>query len=353
MNLTMRDFSRKDVILVKRIATLLILSILLLVGCNSNSKEKSPNGTSEAVSGTLQFYTSQPDTDATELVQQFNKKYPDVDVKIFRSGTEEVIGKVLAENEAGTVQADVLLVADSVTFESLKEQQLLESYKSPEFEHIPTEFVDEDAMYAGTKVMATVLAVNTDKVKDVPTSWLDVTNEQFKGETIMPSPLYSGAAAYNVGVFTRQDHIGWDFYNKLKDNKASVVQGNGAALQAVAGAEKSVAMVVDFIVTRAIQDGSNLKLVYPSEGVPVITEPIGLLKDARNKDAATAFIDFVLSEEGQQIAATLGYTPIRKGVSAPEGLKSIDELQILSASLEELIEAREEDKRQFKQIFGE
>ena len=33
-----------------------------------------------------------------------------------------------------------------------------------------------------------------------------------------------------------------------------------------------------------------------------------------------------LSEEGQQLAAELGYTPIRKGVEAPEGLKTIEEL---------------------------
>ena len=333
--------------------------LTVLTGCSGGEKTEAPADVVEKekeeqkVEGTLQFYTSQPDTDATELVKQFNVKYPDVEVKIFRSGTEEVISKILAEKEAGSIQADVLLVADSVTFETLKEQALLEPYESPEHEGIPTAFVDPDYTYAGTKVMSTVLAVNTEKVKELPTSWNVLTASKNKGLSIMPSPLYSGAAAYNVGVITRQDAFGWDFFNQLKENELTVVQGNGAALKAVLGGEKSYAMVVDFIVARAKAEGSPVEIVYPEEGVPVITEPIGLIKDAKNKATAQAFIDFVLSEEGQKVATSIGYTPIREGMQAPEGLKIIDEMNVISAPIEELYKAREDEKRQFKELFGE
>ena len=43
----------------------------------------------------------------------FRALYPEVDVTIFRSGTEEVISRFLLEAEAGVPQADVLLVADA------------------------------------------------------------------------------------------------------------------------------------------------------------------------------------------------------------------------------------------------
>lgn len=329
--------------------------LTVLTGCSGGEKTEAPADVvgKEKVEGTLQFYTSQPDTDATELVKQFNVKYPDVEVKIFRSGTEEVISKILAEKEAGSIQADVLLVADSVTFETLKDQALLEPYESPEHEEIPSAFVDPDYTYAGTKVMSTVLAVNTEKVKELPTSWNVLTASENKGLSIMPSPLYSGAAAYNVGVITRQDAFGWDFFKQLKENELTVVQGNGAALKAVLGGEKSYAMVVDFIVARAKAEGSPVEIVYPKEGVPVITEPIGLMKDAKNKETAQAFIDFVLSEEGQKVATSIGYTPIREGMQAPEGLKTIDEMNVISAAIEDLYKAREDEKRQFKELFGE
>ena len=339
----------------KTMLTMGVAASLLLAACSGTDAESEAGGSAGdgRAGGTLDFYTSQPDTDATALVNAFNEQHPEVEVNVFRSGTEEVLGKVLAEEQAGDIQADVLLVADSVTFEGLKEQDLLEPYESKELEAIPEDFVDPDHTYTGTKVMATVLAVNTDKAEQLPDSWNVLTDTASEEQAIMPSPLYSGAAAYNAGVFTRQDNFGWDFYQALKDNGTSVVQGNGAALKAVQSGEKTYGMVVDYIVANAKAEGSPVDLVYPEEGVPVITEPIGMIKDTDNEEAAKAFIDFVLSEEGQKLASELGYTPIRTGVDAPEGLKSIDEMNVLSAPLDELSSGREDDKREFKELFGE
>ncbi|MEK3990176.1 ABC transporter substrate-binding protein [Robertmurraya sp. FSL R5-0851] len=331
---------------------LLGLVSFALAGCGSEES----NATSEsaaAIEGDLSFYTSQPDEDAQKLVDAFTQKYPDVTVQTYRSGTEEVVSKIKAEQKAGDIQADVLLVADSVTFEDLKEDDLLLEYKSEELSEIPSNLVDPDGMYAGTKVMATALVANTANVSEMPDSWDVLTDESSKGETIMPSPFYSGAAAYNLGVFTRNETFGWDYFKSLKENDMTVTKGNGAVLQAVAGGEKSYGMVVDFIVARAKAEGSPVELIYPKEGVPVITEPIGIMKDAENEAAAKAFVDFVLSEEGQELAAEIGYTPIRKGVEAPEGLQTIDEMNVMDADISELYQAREDDKKEFETIFGQ
>ncbi len=306
----------------------------------------------ETLEGTIEFYTSQPDADASALVEAFNEVYPDVTVNIFRSGTEEVIGKINAEQQAGAIQADVLLVADAVTFESLAADDLLLSYESTELEGIPEEFIGDDYLYYGTKVMATIVAYNTDNVDEAPTSWEVLVSDEAAGSVIMPSPAYSGAAAYNAGVFTRND-FGWEFYEDLQANDTTIVQGNGGALQEVVAGQKDYAMVVDFIVANAKAEGAPVELVYPEEGVPVITEPIGIMAATDNEEASQAFIDFVLSVEGQELAQSLGYTPIKEGVEAPEGLLTIDEIDVLEADLEELVEGREEDVRTFQDIFGE
>ncbi|TBL79748.1 ABC transporter substrate-binding protein [Paenibacillus thalictri] len=342
------------------------LAVLLLAGgCGTNnqpaavqSAQPAPQPapakeTAASVSGKLSFYTSQPEEDVTKLVAAFNKKYPDVKVDNFRSGTEEVTAKIQAENQAGKVQADVLLLADAVTFEGLKKQNLLASYKSPELSKIPKDLVDPDGMYSGTKVMATVLAINTQKVKTPPTSWKALAAAESKDAAIMPSPLYSGAAAYNVGVLTRTDGFGWDYFKGMKTNNISVVKGNGAVLNAVASGEKSYSMVVDYLVAREKAKGTPVELIYPAEGVPVITEPIGIMKNAANEKAAKAFVDFVLSEDGQKLASEIGYTPIREGVPAPKGLKSISEFKVISSDIGKLTEAREADKKQFTQLFGQ
>ncbi|MCL1632008.1 ABC transporter substrate-binding protein [Sporolactobacillus sp. CPB3-1] len=333
--------------------TAALLVLVMLSGCGTSASNSDSSGSSEnKVSGNLTFYTSQPDADQQKLVAAFNKKYPDVKVNVFRSGTEDVMSKIQAEKKSGKVQADVLLLADAVTFETLKDEDLLMAYKSKEAVDLPEALVDADGYYTGTKVMATALAVNTKKVKTTPDSWKVLTESETKGQAVMPSPLYSGAAAYNLGVFTRDDQLGWSFYKDLKKNQISVVQGNGDVLKAVASGSKSYGMVVDFVVANAAKQGSPVKLIYPSEGSPVITEPIGIIKDTKNAKAAKAFVDFVLSEDGQKVAAELGYTPIRPGVDAPEGLKSIDELKVLDADIQTLNQSRTEDKNQFTTLFG-
>jgi iron(III) transport system substrate-binding protein len=352
--------------LVKRNWTMTLLIGLLMMfmaACGNSSTSSEENSTESnneetkdveaKVEGTLNFYTSQPDADAAKLVEGFNEKYPDVEVEIFRSGTEEVISKIQAEKLAGDVQADVLLVADAVTFESLKEEDMLLAYDSEEAGKIPAEFIDADGTYYGTKVMTTGIVVNTEKVKELPTSWEVLTSEESKGKIIMPSPLYSGAAAYNLGVLTRQDSFGWEFYENIQVNEVQVTKGNGDVLKGVASGEKDYGMIVDYLVARAAQEGSPVAFVYPTEGVPVITEPIGIMNGTDNEAAAQAFVEFVLSEEGQQLAAQLGYSPIREGVEAPKGLKTIEELKVISADMNELYKARDDDKKKFEEITAQ
>ena len=320
-------------------------AVLLFAGCGGSADK----GT--AAKGEMNLYTSQPEADAQKLVTAFNQKYPDVKVQVFRSGTEEIISKVMAEKKMGKVQADVLLVADAATFEQLKAQSILANYESPEMQGIPSEFVDKDHTYAGTKVIATGIIYNTDLVKEAPQSFMDLTKPVYKDMGIMPSPLYSGAAAYNLSVFTRTDGLGWDFYKGLKANGVSVDKGNGGILKAVSEGNKGVGIVVDYMTARAAAKGAPVKFIYPSEGVPVITEPIGIVKGAAHEDLAKLFEDFVLSEDGQKVTVEVGYTPIRKGMKAPEGLKSIDEMKVISGDIAELVAGREADKKEFAALF--
>jgi iron(III) transport system substrate-binding protein len=335
----------------------LILAGLMAVGmagCGGKGTDnKASSNDNGKPSGKIVLYTSQPNADAQKLIAAFNKKYPDVKVSVFRSGTEEVISKVMAEKEAGQVQADVLLVADNVTFESLKSKDLLEAYDSPEAKNIPSQYVDKDHMYAGTKIITTGIIVNTSRTKEKITSFADLVKPALKDEVTMPSPLYSGAAAYNLGVLTRTKGIGWDFYKNLKANGVKVDKGNGSIQKAVVAGDKAAGIIVDYMVMRSKKNGAPVEFIYPAEGSPYVTEPIGLLKASKNKAAAKAFIDFILSKEGQEVAAGIGYTPIREDVKAPEGLKGVKDIKPIAANPLELFKERENDKKQFSALFNQ
>lgn len=327
-------------------------ALFMAAGCGSQGTDKkADSGKAAGKKGEIVVYTSQPEADIQKIITAFNKQNPNVKVNVFRSGTEEVISKVMAEQKAGSVKADVLLVADDVTFTRLKDQKLLEAYKSPELKGIPAQFIDKDNMYTGTKVITTGIMVNTKQAKADPKGLKDLVKPEYKGQLVMPSPLYSGAAAYNLGVLTRTKDMGWKFYESLKANGVTVVKGNGAVQKAVAAGEKAYGLVADYMANRSRQKGAPVKFIYPAEGSPYVTEPIGLMKASKNKEAAKAFIDFVLSQKGQEVAANMGYTPVKEGVKAPEGLKSIKDFKALAGDVAALFKGREDDKKKFTSLF--
>lgn len=303
-------------------------------------------------SGVLRLYTSQPDADAAITKAAFEAAHPGVTVEIFRSGTEQVIARFLLEAEAGAPQADVLLVADAPTFELLKARDLLESYRSISAGAIDARYADPEGYYYGTKVLTTLIVYNTNLVDTPIQSWAELAALP-AGQVVMPSPSYSGAAAYNLGVITRDASLGWEWYEALASNDVFLTQGNGAVLRTVANGERPYGAVVDFLPIRAAAQGSPVGVVYPSEGVPAITEPVGIVKGTPNLAAARAFVDFLLSVEGQRVAVGMGYMPLRPDVAPPAGFPSLSDLTILSAPAVDLASTRDADKERFATLFGE
>lgn len=318
----------------------------------TTQKQETETTTAEKkVEGKLTIYTSQPEADIQALVEAYNKKYPDVTVEIFRSGTEEVISKVQAEKKTGSILADVLLVSDAATFENLKSDNLLMSYESPELTGISSDYYDAEHTYVGTKIISTGIIVNRDMIKDEITGYEDLLKDFAKNNIDMPSPLYSGAAAYNLSVITRTEGMGWEFYEGLKNNGVKVDKGNGTVLNSVLSGEKAIGIIVDYMAIRAKHDGSNVEFVYPKEGSLTVTEPVGIINGTQNEAAAKSFVDFILSEDGQKATASIGYTPIKAGVDAPDGFKRADEITNLTYDLSTLVTERESDKEKFSKLF--
>ena len=110
-----------------------------------------------------------------------------------------------------------------------------------------------------------------------------------------------------MATLTSNPSLGWSYYEKLAANGVTPKGGNGGTFKAVAGGEKLYGMVVDFVPIRAKAKGSPVEFVFPESGVSAVTEPVAILSTARNPEAAMAFVDFLLSVEGQALAASQGY----------------------------------------------
>lgn len=299
----------------------------------------------------LTLYTSQPDADAAKTVEAFRKVNPDVEVQVYRSGTSDILTKLAAEFSAGASQADVLLIADAVSMEGLKKQGKLQAYEKANVEGFAADSYDKDKTYFGSKLITTGIAYNT-AASSKPEHWADLAKPEYKGMLVMPSPLYSGAAAYMLSGFAGKPDLGWDYFEKLKANETVSVRGNGAVLKSVASGEKPYGILVDFMALNAKAKGSPVEFVFPSEGVPAVTEPVAIMSSAKNLPAAQKFVDFILSDEGQKLALSQGYLPAKASAGRPSWLPEGVDVKVMPIETQKVLEATEADKAKFSQMFG-
>ncbi len=309
------------------------------------------SGPALAASGKLVLYTSQPNEDAQDTVDAFTAKHPDVEVEWIRDGTTKVMAKLAAEFEAGAPQPDVLLIADMVTMEGLKAEGRLMTHEGADISAYDPAIMDDEKFYFSTKLITTGIVYNT-AAEMVPTSYTDLLDEAAKDRIAMPSPLTSGAATIHMAALTANPDLGWAYYEGLADQGANPQGGNGGTYRAIAGGEKLYGFVVDFLPIREKANGAPVEFVFPEEGVSAVTEPVAILSTAQNPEAAKAFVDFLLSPEGQQLAADQGYLAAHPDIAPPEGFPARDQIKLMDFDPAAALENDAANKERFVDIFG-
>lgn len=305
----------------------------------------------EAPAGKLVVYTSQAPEIAQQTMDAFKAAYPNVQVEWTRNGTTQLMNVLRTEMMSGEAKPDVLLIADAINLGALKNENHLYSYSDAPLSHINPSFYDKDKTFFGTKIIATVIAYNTQHAQPID-SWNALAVEANKGQIAVPSPLYSGAALYKLHTDINTPSIGWSFYKKLAAIGIAPQGGNGPALKAVASGLDKYGIITDADVILAKKKGSPVDLVYPKEGVSYVTEPVAIMKTAHNLPAAKAFVNFMLSEPGQKLVVEQGNRPVDDRVSAPAGFTPINKIKLLSPDVAKAIKEDAAVRDQFTALFG-
>ncbi len=300
---------------------------------------------------TLTLYTSQSPEIAQQTVDAFQARHPEIKVEWSRNGTSQLLNILRAEIAAGEVKPDVLLVADTINLGQLKAEGRLMAYPEAKVEAYDPATYDKDRMLFGTKIISTGIAYNTKTAKPVE-SWSDLLVEDNRRQIAVPSPLYSGAALNHLHSVIDVPGIGWDFYRKLAELGIAPEGGNGPALKAVASGLAKYGIIADADVIRAKASGSPVDLIFPKEGVSFITEPVAIMSTAKEPKAAKAFVDFLLSPEGQQLVVTQGNMPIDPKVAPPKGFPALSEIKLLPMDADKAVETDAPVRARFAEIFG-
>nr|WP_205297238.1 ABC transporter substrate-binding protein [Pantoea multigeneris] len=305
----------------------------------------------DAPAGTLVVYTSQAPEIAQQTMDAFKAAYPNIKVEWTRNGTTQLMNVLHTEMLSGGAKADVLLVADAINLGSLKAEGQLYAYPDAPVSHINPSFYDKDKTWFGTKIIATVIAYNTEHAKPV-NSWKALAVAENKGQIAMPSPLYSGAALYKLHTDINTPAIGWNFYQQLAALGVAPQGGNGPAIKAVASGLDKYGIVTDADIILAKKKGSPIDLVYPQEGVSYVTEPVAILKSAHNLPAAKAFVNFLLSEKGQQLVVEQGNRPLDDRIPTPAGFTPLDHIKLLTPDIAKAIAEDASVRDKFTALFG-
>ncbi len=303
------------------------------------------------VGGKLVLYTSQPNADAQKTVAAFEAKYPQVKVDWVRAGTTQMMAKLGAEFAAGAPQPDVLLIADMVSMEQLKREGRLMADPHVDVSRFDPALMDPEHEFFSTKLITTGIMYNTN-AKMVPTSYADLLKPEAKGEIAMPSPLNSGAAAIQLDAITADPALGWQYYQGLADQGAVAQGGNGGVYKAIASGEKLYGFIVDYLPVRGQAKGAPVAFVAPKEGLTAVTEPVAILKSAKNVSAAEAFVAFLMSPEGQKLAAEMGYIPADPAVAEPAGFPPRDKIKLLAFDPAKALNENSGNLKKFAAMFG-
>ncbi len=123
--------------------------------------------------------------------------------------------------------------------------------------------------------------------------------------------------------------------------------------QSVAGGEKMYGIVVDFLPIREAAAGSPVVSVFPEEGVSAVTEPVAIMAGTDTPEAARRSVDYLLSMEGQQLAASQGYLPAHPDVAPPPGFPDRSGITVLGYDAAEVMATQEALKTEFADTFGQ
>lgn len=189
-------------------------------------------------------------------------------------------------------------------------------------------------LYAGALGFVINEGVLQEQGLDIPTSWRDLTDPQYRGLIAMPDPNSSGTAytiiATLVQIFGEEE--AFEILADLHQNIAQYTSSGSAPGQLAGRGE--VAIAIQFLhdgVKFAIQ-GFPLTTLAPEEGTGYEIGGISLIAGAPNRDAAIAFIEWALTPEAQMIAASQGDSyqiQSNRNTPVPEEAPDLDAINLI------------------------
>ncbi len=287
-----------------------------------------------SVSGSLAWYTLQPPAASEKVISAFNAKYPDVKVETTAFQGPDIIDRVKAEAKGNLNKFDVIDMAGRNPLRALSAGGILAPYDPPALSEYPADLAkqisDKDAWAYGANAHG--ICYNSDEVSSPPTSYEDLLKPEYKGKIVYGAPIKTGFGqnftVESKGVWGEQKWT--DFWTGLGKQDVLIVDNPAGAMEQAVKGERPIVMYCNLSgLNRAAGTGAPIKWVTVE---PNIANEVALAIAAKapNAPAAEAFVNFMLSNDGQDVIAdAFGLQPILPGAPQPKAAAGLDQATLI------------------------
>lgn len=338
----------------KSLAVLMVLAITgsLVAGCGGGDKKAAAPAAKDG-GKKLVIYTSMKESLIGGIVAGFKKANPGVEVDYQSAGAGKLMAKIAAERQSGKILADVIWTSEVPDFYKMKQEGILETYKTPLIKEILNPLDDYDGSFTAARLGTLGVAVNTDKVKTPLTQWSDLLKPEYNKAFGIANPALSGTSYMSVALLEKQ--FGWDFFKKLQGNGTRIGKGSGQVIDDTASGELSACLAVDYITNNKIKKGAHIVMYYPPE-LLMVPSPVAIFKGGKNIELSKKFVDYLLGKEAQAIVAKEGTLPVRTDVEVPAKFKLPAPADAMKRGIKvkytEILPKKEATIKQFTEIIG-
>jgi iron(III) transport system substrate-binding protein len=267
--------------------------------------------------GKMVFYTSVETEFARSLTSAFEAKYPFIKTDIFRSTHDKIFSRMNLERQTSTFTADVVSVGEFETYH-LRKRGFITPYRSPFAAAYPEGFKDPDGYWTDLYDNLIVTAFNTTRVKreEIPKRYEDLLHPRWKGRMVLDQneDRWFANLLYLMG-----EKKGMEFMRALAKQDIAIRGGRSLVTQLLSAGEFDLQIVAYWYRPHLI----------------------------KKKGAPVDWVDFALSDEGQQIFIQRGRESAKPGLK-PEGYPS--HLKVAPSRVE-LAEKLQEYNRQYEALF--
>ena len=288
---------------------------------------------SKAEGGDLTIYSNTDQENWAPILRDFKAKFPWTKVSAANLDSDEVFQRQLSEMATGKAPAD-LLVSNAVQAWAsyATKPNTLMSYESPETKKLP-EFAELMPNVWAMSMDPVGISYNTALMKNAPASIADLAKAVAADPGAYKNKITTrdvkGAWGFSVSrAFAEGDPASWQTLDGILPS-ARPESSSGTQKEKILAGE----YLAGFFISSAVgypaeaASGGLVKFVLPTDGTVVLGRGIGITPNAPHPATAKLFLDFVLSEEGQNGVAEGGLSSYRDNVELKAGRHTYQEVE--------------------------